>query len=702
MTQADHATTREPNRLINETSPYLRQHAHNPVDWFPWGEEAFEKARRENKPIFLSVGYAACHWCHVMERESFEDAAIARVMNERFVNVKVDREERPDVDEIYMTATLMMLGHGGWPMSVFLTPDLKPFYCGTYFPPDNRHGMASFRNVLAAVAQAWEGKREEVLENAGQLAGLVAENAESRAGDAGVLQPDSVSRAVAEFAKHWDRRHGGLDGAPKFPTSGPILLLLRHGHGTGDANSLAMATHTLRCIAHGGIRDHLGGGFHRYSVDNEWLVPHFEKMLYDNAQLAATFIEAWRVTGEELLVEAARDTLDYVLRDMTAPEGGFYSSEDADSEGEEGKFYLWTRDEIEAILGQEDAVLFCERYNVQDNGNFSSHESYHAGKNILHIRNNPDGTGVQSGVGGAESGGHLAAMREKLLTARNERVRPGLDDKIITSWNGLMISAFALGAQIFEDRRYLDAARKAASFILSALRGEDGGLLRTYCQGRAQHRACLDDYAFLAAGLLELYETDFDPAWIREARGLADALNAKFWDEDKGVFYATSGEDPSLIARFIPVYDGAEPSGNAVAANVLLRLAQFTGETAWADQARRVLEANHGNFAKGGLNCSNLLCVLHDALAPDREIVVAGSRDSEDTQAMLRVLRRRFLPHTITALAEPGEAEAAAEWLPLLKDKLPATHGPAVYICQNFTCGAPLTDPGALTAVLDG
>ncbi|MFM1921787.1 MAG: hypothetical protein RLZZ303_3421 [Candidatus Hydrogenedentota bacterium] len=672
------------NALARETSPYLLQHAYNPVDWQPWGDAAIAQSRAEDKPIFLSIGYSACHWCHVMERESFENEQIAAYLNEHFVSIKVDREERPDLDDIYMAAVLALNGHGGWPMTVFLTPDLKPFYGGTYYPPVGRHGQPGFFSLLQGIQHAWAQRRDEVLQNAGQLADYVAAQLSATVPSREAFSPVALLDGMrSDLARSYDSHDGGWGSAPKFPSGMAIGLLLREHRRTGDPAALGMATHTLDRMAAGGLYDQLGGGFARYSVDGQWLVPHFEKMLYDNAQLSHAYIEAWQLTRKPRYAEVARETLDYVLRDLRDAGGAFHSAEDADSEGEEGKFYLWRKDEIISHLGAEDGERFCQAYNVRAEGNFDSHEPYHEGLNILHL----------GGASNLEP--RLAPLRARLLEARGARVRPGLDDKVLTSWNGLMISSLALGAQAFQEARYAEAAREAALFFRERM-WCNGALLRTHRQGESRLPGYLDDYAFLANGCVDLYEATFEPEWIEEACRLVKAMCAKFWDEEAGLFCFTSAEHQHLIARARPSHDGAEPSGNAVAALLLLRLAALLGDVELESLGRRVLSTCAPLASRAPRGYLKLGWALNWLAAPPVEIAVV-SPHSHERDAMAEI-GTRFIPNRVLA-ASLGEE--AAPSITLLHGKIPGADGFNVYLCRNHTCEAPLSGLPALVAALE-
>ena len=707
MTDKVEGESREPNRLIDETSPYLLQHAHNPVNWYPWGDEALALAGQEHKPIFLSIGYAACHWCHVMERESFEDESIAAFLNEHFICIKVDREERPDLDQVYMTAVQLLTGGGGWPMSVFLTPDLQPFHGGTYFPPVDVQGRPGFITVLKGVVAAWRDQRDEVRTSAEKLTEAVIEHMETSESSRGAIGEELGLNAAAVLKSSFDRVHGGFGGAPKFPPSASISLLLRQYLRTQDKTLLDMATFTLGKMSYGGIYDQLGGGFHRYSVDERWLVPHFEKMLYDNALLAQVYLEAFQVTHTPLYRRIAAETLNYVLRDMTDPGGGFHSSEDADSEGEEGKFYLWTRKEILEALGPEDGNLFCAFYGVKEEGNFQSHEPYHAGRNILHVARSRETLAAEFQVKPEDLRRKLRELREKLLLVRNSRVRPGCDDKILTSWNALMISALAQGYQVLEDPRYRTAAEAAGDFIISNMM-LDGELLRTYRTGESRISGFLDDYAFTVLAFLDLYEATFDLRWISMADVFARKMILLFWDNPAKQFSFTPSSRKDLIARSCPTFDGAEPSGNSMAAIGFLRMARLADDWGYEKHARQVLEGNAVLMKRRPEAFMKMLSAVDLFLHPPQEIVCVGKRESPDTQALLRTLHTQFIPNKVVALIDPADSNAteAEERIPVLKDKKMISGRATAYVCKEFACGAPCTTPEdfakALRAALAG
>lgn len=685
------------NRLVHESSPYLRQHAGNPVDWYPWGEEALTKARIENKPIFLSIGYSACHWCHVMARESFADAGIAAFLNEHFVSIKVDREERPDIDAIYMTAVVAMTGNGGWPMSVFLTPDLKPFYGGTYYPPVDLPGRPGFGAILRGVAAAWKDRREEVVRSAHRLTQHVAEEMTRHPGTDGPVTADLIAGAVRDLKAAFDREHGGWGTAPKFPSSGAIAVLLRAYRRSGDELLLKMAAKTLDRMAEGGMYDHLGGGFHRYAVDAAWRVPHFEKMLYDNAQLAQAYLEAYQLTGAPRYRRVAQETLDYVLRDMQDPAGGFHSAEDADSEGEEGRFYLWTEQEILEALGAEEGRRFCAYYGVRPEGNLSSRETYHRGRNVLWVAGGkreemgPIGKKERSAAGGSAAREQLTGARERLLAVRNRRARPGRDDSVVTSWNALMVSALAQAAQVFDIPRYLQAAERAGRFLFETMM-PDGELRRTYGAGQSRGRGYLDDYAFTANAFVDLYEATFEVRWLALADRLVQGMIARFWDANSGTFYFTDKGHDDLLMRIKPTYDGAEPSGNSVAALALLRLGALTGKTEYRETARQVLNAHAAQIARTPQAYLKMLVAVDFLVYAPQCIVIAGAREAEDTRVLLGLVRGHFVPNKVVALAKAGETPDI-DTIPHLAEKRMRDGQATAYVCREFSCGPPTTAP---------
>ncbi|MFN4260433.1 MAG: thioredoxin domain-containing protein [Gemmataceae bacterium] len=679
------------NRLIHESSPYLRQHAHNPVDWFPWGSEALQQARRLDRPIFLSIGYAACHWCHVMEHESFEHPDIARVLNAHFINIKVDREERPDLDHIYMTAVQLLTGQGGWPMSVFLTPDLKPFYGGTYFPPDDRYGRPGFLRLITFLAEAWRERRAELLDHSQKLTAHLCDvsHFQPQPND---LEPRLLRQTVTMLRRAYDSVHGGFGTAPKFPHPIELRLLLRVGKRFGDEAALAMTRHTLDRMAQGGIYDHLGGGFHRYSTDSRWLVPHFEKMLYDNALLSIAYLEAYQVTEEPFYRQVVEETLAYVLREMTSPDGAFYSTQDADSEGVEGKFYVWSETEIHDVLGKELASLFCDVYDVTAEGNWEGH-------NILNRSKTDEQHARLLHLDVAELRQRLAEARRRLLEVRGRRVWPGLDDKILTSWNALLIAALAQAGPVLEQPRYTEAASRAAAFVLERMRTADGRLLRVCgAGGAAKLNAYLEDYAYFIDSLVSLYEATFVPRWLQAALDLAEIMVDQFWDADEGGFFYTPREHEQLILRVKDMHDSSIPSSNGMAVMGLLRLAKLTGRLDLLEKAEATLRGCAGLMASSPLAAGQMLMALDFHLGPVREFAVVGDADAEETREALRLIRAGFQPHKVLAL-KSGDHADADELLPLLAGKTSA--GPVTtYICQNFTCQEPVVGVAALRAAL--
>ncbi|MFQ5912532.1 MAG: thioredoxin domain-containing protein [Nitrospinota bacterium] len=683
------------NRLIHETSPYLLQHAHNPVDWYAWGEEAIGRARREDRPILLSIGYSACHWCHVMEHESFENEGIAAIMNEHFINIKVDREERPDLDDIYMHAVQMLTGSGGWPMTVFLSPDLRPFYGGTYFPPDDRFGRPGFKRVLLTLSEIYRDRRDQIEKSAEQITRNLQSLARVHA-SSDLLTEGLIHQAVRELEGRFEERYGGFGGAPKFPPSMSLLLLLRAWRKTGRQNLLQMVEKTLTHMGRGGMYDQLGGGFHRYSTDERWLVPHFEKMLYDNALLTPVYLEAYQATGSDFYAQVARETLDYVLREMQDPRGPFYSTQDADSEGVEGKFFVWRPEEIQEHLEDGTAELFCRYYGVTGDGNFEH------GTSILHVDRPLEEVAGELGMTADEAGGKLAEAKRRMLAVREPRVKPGLDDKVLTSWNGLMITAMCSGAQVLEDPRYAEAAEKAAHFVLSEM-SQDGLLLRTHRDGRSKLNAYLDDYAFLAAGLLDLYETTFNLRWLREAKRWMGVLIEHFWDEREGGFYFTGKDHEQLITRARSGIDGAIPSGNAVAAGALLRLGILTGEGGLKQKGVELMRVFRLMMEKAPAGFSRFLVALDFYLDTPKEIALVGPPGAEETQSLLREVHRRYLPNKVLALLDPeADAEAVGQEVPLLAGKTRLDGKTTAYVCENFTCQSPTHDLDLFAKLLDG
>ena len=684
------------NRLAGESSPYLRQHQHNPVDWYPWCDEALERARREDKPILLSIGYSACHWCHVMERESFENPAIAALMNASFVSVKVDREERPDLDTIYMNAVQMLTGSGGWPLTVFLTPAGEPFYGGTYFPPEDRYGRPGFPRVLETLARAWRDSRDEVTRSTQQLmAGLGQLSRFDAKPDA--LHPDTVARGAERLLQHCDPDEGGIGDAPKFPNVPVFALLLRHHQATRRPELLQAVTRTLTAMARGGIHDQLGGGFHRYSVDAHWLVPHFEKMLYDNVQLAPLYLDAFLVTGDPLYRVVARATFDYLLREMTHPEGGLYSTQDADTEGEEGKTYLWRIEEIRSLLDAETADILCRYYQVDEAGNFAE-PGQHERKSILNVKLTRDELARLFGKDRTELDAILERGRRTLLDARNRRPQPGLDDKILTSWNALAIRAFVRGAAVLDDPKLLDAAVRCAAFVARFSTRDDGRLLRTWKDGVARYPAYLDDHAFLAAASLDLFAATGDARHLSIARRLVAILREDFADDEQGGFYFTARDHERLVDRPKVLFDGSIPSGNAVAIETLLRLAHLDDDAAMRDTAEKALRLFGTQLEKQPFGTAYLLGVLDDYLRGPTDVVIAGSRSAADTRALVRAAQTVYVPNGTVLVRDPDAPEDAGP--AVLRDKAQVGGQATAYVCRGFTCSPPVTDPAALEHLL--
>ena len=672
--------------LQNETSPYLLQHLDNPVDWYPWGEQAMARAKAEDKPILLSIGYAACHWCHVMAHESFEDEETAKQMNSDFINVKVDREERPDVDSIYMQAVTAMTGRGGWPMTVFLTPDARPFYAGTYFPDEARHGMPSFRQILTGIKQAWDNDRENVMASAGE----VAERLRDLSGvslEAGAVREEVLDGALLGLAGQFDATWGGFGSAPKFPQPMTLEFLLRQHVREPDSDALAIAEKTLQKMAQGGMYDQLGGGFARYSVDQRWLVPHFEKMLYDNAQLARVYLHAWQVTGNELYRRVTEETLDYVLREMRHEGGGFYSSQDADSEGIEGKFYVWSAAEVRDALG-DDAELFMRIYGVSDEGNWEGH-------NVLNLHMDPDALGEQMGLARGEVAARMTRARATLYEVRSKRIWPGLDDKILTAWNGLMLAAFAEAGSALGRDDYLEAATANAEFLHRTLRQDSGRLLRTWKAGAdAKYNGYLEDYAFVTDGLLALYEATFDERWLDWARELAGLMIIHFDDENNGGFFDTSDDHEALIHRPKDLQDNAVPSGNSVAATVFLKLSLLTGNGAYQELAEQSMSTMTKFMQQYPSGFGQWLAAAAFMLSEPREIALVGTR--EELTPLLEVIRSRYRPFQVMAAAM-GEREPS---LALLESRPRVAGKGTAYVCRQFVCQAPVVDPSELAEQL--
>ncbi len=671
-----------PNKLAAESSPYLLQHADNPVDWFPWGPEALELARETDKPILLSIGYSACHWCHVMAHESFENEEIAALMNERFVNIKVDREERPDLDALYMLSVQMMTGHGGWPMTVFLTPDGKPFYGGTYYPPADRGPMPGFPRILQGVSEAYRDRQHQVVESAEKLTENLNHHFTADL-QATQLNSSLLDKAYGNLIQQFDRTNGGFGGAPKFPAAMTIEFLLDYFTRTGNDEVAGMIHLTLDRMARGGLYDQVGGGFHRYTVDAIWLVPHFEKMLYDNALLADVYTQAYQLTGEPFFRTIAEETLDFILNELTSEDGGFYSTLDADTEGEEGKYYTWTLAELRDALGEHDSQSVAELMGVSERGNFE-------GTNVLAIQREPDRLLWRNE--------RFTTLREQMLSARNEREYPGRDEKILTSWNGLALRAFANAAWVFESSRYAEVAVQNATFLRQRLL-VDGQLQHAYKDGQAKIDGFLEDYAFVLDGLLALYQATFQPEWLTWANQLAETAIGEFYDQSTGAFYDTGSSSEQLVARPRDAYDNATPSGNSVIADVLVRLSHLTGNVSYARLATDVFEDYGFIASEQPQGFSRLLSGLSFAVGPSAEIAIAGPVDASETSALVNTVRIRYLPRSVRAVGDP--ADKPGELVELLAGRELVDGLPAGYVCVNFACQLPVTDPQELNQQLD-
>ncbi|GAB4321068.1 MAG: thioredoxin domain-containing protein [Candidatus Sumerlaeia bacterium] len=710
---ADTATSRPVNRLIGEKSPYLLQHAHNPVDWYPWGDEAFERARREDKPVFLSIGYSTCHWCHVMERESFEDPQVAALMNRVFINIKVDREERPDVDAVYMTVCQMMTGGGGWPLTILMTPDRHPFFAATYIPKHSRFGQPGMLELIPLIESAWHERRLEIVRAAAQITDTLRRAEHMQRG--GAFDASTLEAAWRMLDRQFDSQHGGFGSAPKFPTPHNLTFLLRYWKRTGEGRALQMVTQTLDAMRRGGIFDQVGFGFHRYSTDSRWLLPHFEKMLYDQAGLAVACTEAWQATGRDDYRRTAEEIFTYVLRDMTSPEGAFYSAEDADSQGQEGRFYLWTAAEIRAALAPQDAQLFIEAFGVRESGNFTHETGGEAdGANILHLPEPLDVLAARHNIAPQALRERLDAGLRALLAVRDGRVRPLRDDKILTDWNGLMIAALARAARAFERNDYTDAARRAAGFIETHLQTADGRLLHRWREGEAAIPAFLDDYAMLIAGLIELHQTTFETRWLEWADRLTRSSIELFWDADGGGFFLTPADGEPLIVRKKEIYDGATPSGNSLMFGNLLRLGRLLARPDYEDRANDLAAAFSEQIARLPMAHTQFLTELDSALGPAHEVVIAAPPGAGDARAMLCEINRRFLPGTVLLVRPDGpddgetardnahqsDAQAIFRLAPWLQECRALDGRATAYVCRNRECHAPTTNISRMLELL--
>ncbi|KOA21428.1 glycosyl hydrolase family 76 [Clostridium homopropionicum DSM 5847] len=666
------------NKLVNEKSPYLLQHAYNPVDWYPWSEEAFSKAKAEDKPIFLSIGYSTCHWCHVMERESFEDEEVAKILNEKFISIKVDREERPDVDSVYMNVCQAITGSGGWPLTIIMTPDRKPFFAATYIPKESKYGMAGIKAILNNISKAWSEKRDKIIDNSNEIVGEIKQAYQGKRGEE-EIGIESVHKAFSDFSYFFQERYGGFNNAPKFPTPQNLFFLLRYWKYSNSKKALDMVTKTLDSMYKGGIFDHVGFGFSRYSTDEKWLVPHFEKMLYDNALLTLAYTEAYTATGKSLYKEIAEKTISYILRDMKHENGGFFSAEDADSEGVEGKFYVWDYKEIIKELGKEDGELYCKYYGITENGNFE-------GKNIPNLLN----TKIEEIENNKDLKDSLEDLNKRLYIKREKRIHPYKDDKILTSWNGLMIAALAYAGRIFDDSMYIQEAKEAVDFIYENLFREDGRLLARFREGDSAYLAYSEDYAFLIKGLIELYQATFEADYLKKAIDLNNDMFKYFWDKDEGGFFLYGEDSEELIWRPKEVYDGAIPSSNSVAALNMLRLGSLTGNLDLIDECRKIFRTFAGKVKDVPIGHAYfMMAVLFDNI-PTKEIVIAGDKKSDEVIKFLKEINKTFSPFTAIVLND--NSTILKEVNPSIIDKALVNGKPAVYICENFSCQKPITN----------
>jgi uncharacterized protein len=692
---------RKPNLLINEKSPYLLQHAYNPVDWHPWGKEAFEKARKENKPIFLSIGYSTCHWCHVMAHESFEDEEVAELMNRAFVSIKVDREERPDIDNIYMTVCQIILGRGGWPLNIIMTPNKKPFFAGTYIPKKSRFNQTGMLELVPRIEEIWNKQHEEVLDSAEKITSTIQNMISESAGE-GVRGEAIIEEAYDELLSSFDSEYGGFERAPKFPTPHKEFFLLRYWRRSGDPEALHMVENTLENMYRGGIHDHLGSGFHRYSTDSMWIVPHFEKMLYDQALIAAAYTEVYQVTGKELYKETAEGTFDYVLRDLTSPEGGFYCGEDADVDGLEGAYYLWTLEEIRNVLSAEESELITKVFNLKEGGNFEEEiRGKKTGTNILYMTQSLGAFVAEFKIPKEELESRVKSAREKLLEARNNRKRPARDDKVLTDWNGLMIAALAKGFQAFGEEKYLKAAEKAADFILKTLYRPGKRLLHRYRAGSAGISGTADDYAFLVHGLIELYEAGFELRYLKAALCLNNELLEHFWDPVNGGLFFTANDSESLIFRKKEFTDAAMPSGNSIEMLNLLRLSRITADPGLEDMADGMERAFSKLIRKIPSGYTQFLSALDFGIGPTYEVVIAGKHEAPDTEHMLEELWTYFIPNKVLVFRPEGEDSEITNLATYTKTQVPIEGKATAYVCQNYECQLPTTDINEMLKLLN-
>ena len=689
------------NHLSGSKSPYLLQHADNPVNWYPWGEEAFAKAKKEDKPIFLSIGYATCHWCHVMEHESFEDEAVAALMNEAFINIKVDREERPDIDQVYMSVCQMLTGGGGWPLTIIMTPDKEPFYAATYIPKESRYGRIGMVDLIPRIRQLWDSDRDKITATSQQiLAGLEKMDTRSAGGS---LEPTVIDEAFTQLAGRYDATHGGFGSAPKFPSPHNLVFLTRYWRQTGNEQALAMVSRTLEQMRFGGVYDQIGFGFHRYSTDTEWLVPHFEKMLYDQAMLIMAYTEAWLATSNPIFEHTVREIVTYVLRDMTSPEGAFYSAEDADSEGEEGLFYLWTSAEVEEILGKEDAALVASAWNLSAEGNYTDEvKGTRTGRNIPHLSESHAATADTLQMRQKDFEKRLQLLRARLFDIRENRVHPLKDDKVLADWNGLMAAALASAGRVFDEPEWIRAAERATGFVLDEMHTSKGRMLHRYRDGEASIPAFLDDYVFMTTAMLELYDATFDPKYLEQALELQQQTLELFWDKARNGFFFTAADNEALLVRQKEVYDGAIPSGNSMAADNFVRLARLTGDEGNLETAGKIFSAFAADAGRLPSAHTQLVGALQRAAGPSLEVVIAGDPGADDTAALIATVREMYLPHAAVLLVPSGPTGAAIRKLaPFAEAYTPVQGKAAAYVCQDFSCQLPTTDPDKLTRLLE-
>jgi uncharacterized protein YyaL (SSP411 family) len=700
-----HASSTEPpkkkNRLADSKSPYLLQHADNPVDWYPWGPEAFAKAAEENKPIFLSIGYATCHWCHVMEHESFENPLVAALMNEAFINIKVDREERPDIDQVYMTVCQMMTGGGGWPLTIIMSPDKQPFYAATYIPRESQHGRIGMLDLVPRVAKVWQTDRDSIRGTSKQILEAL-EKMEGRS-SGGNIDKGAIDNAFNQFSGRYDATHGGFGSSPKFPSPHNLVFLTRYWSRTGNAQALEMVSNTLEQMRLGGVYDQVGFGIHRYSTDVEWLVPHFEKMLYDQAMLVFAATEAWLATSNPVFERTARETITYVLRDMTSPEGAFYSAEDADSEGEEGLFYLWTTAEVEEILGKEDAAFAVAVWNLENDGNYKDEvRGTRTGRNIPHLtRSHLDSAAVQK-MEPEEFEERLESVRARLFDRRENRIHPLKDDKVLADWNGLMAGAMAFAGRAFDEPEWVRAAQKAADFVLEEMRTEKGRVLHRYREGDASIPAFLDDYVFMTMAMLELYDATFEAKYLERAVKLQQQTLELFWDTKRNGFYFTAADHEELLVRQKEIYDGAIPSGNSMAAENFVRLARLTSNNEYLQGADHIFAAFSNEANQLPSVHSQLMSALQRGVGPSLEVVIAGKPGAADTATLIATVREMYLPQTAVLMVPPGKSGSTIRRLaPFAESYEPVDGQAAAYVCRDFTCQLPTTDPAKLRELLE-